>query len=117
MTPRPVAIVTGASRGIGAEAAVEFARRGYDLALTARGADALAEVVKLVRDAGGQALAIPGDLGDLAFAQSVVPQVVARFGRVDALVNNAAWRELVTMRTITPESWEKTIRVCLTSPA
>ncbi len=39
------------------------------------------------------------------------------FGRVDVLVNNAAWRELLTLRTVTPESWERTLRICLTVPA
>ncbi len=114
---RPVAIVTGASRGIGAETAVEFARRGYDVTLAARSADALAEVAKRVRDAGGQALVIAGDLADLAYSEKVVRDTAKQFGRIDALINNAAWRELVTMRQISVESWEKTMRIGVTSPA
>lgn len=117
MPARPVAIVTGASRGIGAETAVAFARRGYNVALAARGAEALECVAQRVRDAGGEALVLAGDLGDMAFSQAVVRSAAERFGQIDALVNNAAWREILTMRQITLESWEKTLRVCLTAPA
>jgi 3-oxoacyl-[acyl-carrier protein] reductase len=63
------------------------------------------------------ALLLAGDLNDLAFAEQAVQTTIDRFGRVDVLVNNAAWRELSTMREITVESWERTLRVCLTAPA
>jgi len=115
--PRRVAIVTGASRGIGAETAVEFARRGYDVTVTARGVAGLEETAARVREAGGQALVLAGDIADLEFAESVVRRTVEERRRLDVLVNNAAWRELLTLRTITLESWERTIRVCLTVPA
>jgi 3-oxoacyl-[acyl-carrier protein] reductase len=58
-----------------------------------------------------------GDLADLDFAESAVRQVAARFGRLDVLVNNAAARELTTMREVTPAEWDRAIRVCLTAPA
>jgi 3-oxoacyl-[acyl-carrier protein] reductase len=114
---RPVAIVTGASRGIGAETAVEFARRGYNVTLAARGAEAMEGVAQRVRDAGGDALVVAGDLADLAYAERVVRDTANKWNRIDALVNNAAWREVLTMRQITLESWEKTLRVCVTAPA
>lgn len=117
MSDKPVAIVTGASRGIGAEAAVEFARRGYNVTLAARGADALKGVAERVKEAGGEALVIAGDLADLAYAERVVRETARKWNRIDALVNNAAWRELDTMRRITLESWEKTLRICVTAPA
>lgn len=117
MSDRPAAIVTGASRGIGEQTAVELARRGYDVALIARSSDALQNVARRIREAGGEALVCAGDLGDLAFAESAVTDAARKFGRIDLLVNNAAWRDLVTMRTISIESWEKTIRVSLTAPA
>lgn len=114
---RPVVIVTGASRGIGAATCVEFARRGYDVAMAARTESDMQKTATAVRDAGARALTMTGDLVDLAFAESVVQRTVDEWGKIDALVNNAAWREIVTMRHITHESWERTIRVCLTSPA
>ena len=117
MSARPVVVVTGASRGIGAATAAEFAARGYDVAITARGEDGLAETAAAVRAAGAEALSLPGDLADLNLAERVIRTTIEHFGRLDVLVNNAAWRELLTLRTITLESWERTIRVCLTAPA
>ena len=117
MTDGPVALVTGASRGIGAATAEELARRGYRVAIVARGAEALEAVAERITVAGGEALVCPGDLADLEFAESTVRRTVERWGRLDLLVNNAMWRELVTMRRITLESWERTLRVCLTAPA
>lgn len=109
---RPVALVTGAARGLGAAVARELARRGYALALT----DVLAGDLQLVAgEVGGRAF--PGDLADHAFLHALVPEVVQAMGGVDVLVNNAIWRDLTTMRRITPESWEKTIRIGLTAPA
>ncbi|MFH1919476.1 MAG: SDR family oxidoreductase [Planctomycetota bacterium] len=112
-----MALVTGASRGIGAATAEEFARRGYRVSIVARGADALGDVADRIRAGGGETLVCPGDLSDLEFAESAVRRTVDRWRRLDVLVNNAAWRELVTMRKISLESWEKTLRVCLTAPA
>lgn len=117
MKDTPVALVTGASRGIGAATAEEFARRGYHVAIVARGADALGAVADRIRAGGGEALVCAGDLSDLEFAESAVRRTVDRWNRLDVLVNNAAWRELKTMRQISLESWEKTLRVCLTAPA
>ena len=114
---RPVVIVTGASRGIGAATALEFARRGYEVAVTARGEEGLDQTAAAVRAEGARCLVLAGDLADLAFAESVVRRTEAEFGRIDVLVNNAAWRELLTLRTLSLESWERTIRVCLTTPA
>jgi 3-oxoacyl-[acyl-carrier protein] reductase len=113
---RPVAVVTGASSGIGAAAAGEFARRGYDLALCAD-TGPLDDVAAAARALGGRAAAITGDLADLAFCERLIARAADEFGRVDVLVNNAAWRETVTMRQITVESWERTLRVCVTAPA
>jgi 3-oxoacyl-[acyl-carrier protein] reductase len=117
MSPRPVAIVTGASRGIGAASAVEFARRGYDVTIAARDGEGVEHVAAQVRGLGGQALAVVGDLADMAFAERVVRETIATYSRIDVLVNNAAWRELLTLRTLTLESWERTLRICLTVPA
>lgn len=117
MNERPVVFVTGASGGIGAATCLEFAKRGYDVALVARSTDRLEEVAAKVRTFDVRSLVLPGDLADLDFAESAVQKAVEQLGRIDVLVNNAAWREIVTMRNIGIDSWEKTLRICLTTPA
>ncbi|MHC4400338.1 MAG: SDR family NAD(P)-dependent oxidoreductase [Planctomycetota bacterium] len=117
MTDRRVALVTGASRGIGAATAEELARRNYHVALVARSDAGLAAIAERVRQTGSEALLCQGDLADLDFAESTVRRAVSQWHRLDVLVNNAAWRELASMRQIGLASWEKTLRVCLTAPA
>jgi 3-oxoacyl-[acyl-carrier protein] reductase len=114
---RPVAIVTGAARGIGAAIALEFASRGYDLALADVLGDELADTAGRARSLGARALDLVGDLSDLGLARSVVDAAASEFGRIDVLVNDAAWRELLTLRKVSVESWERTIRIGLTVPA
>jgi citronellol/citronellal dehydrogenase len=94
-----VALVTGASRGIGAGIAQRFAAEGAAVAVTARTLDAepdaplagsLRETVATIEAAGGRALAVQADLADADDRARVVPQVVSELGAVDVLVNNAA---------------------------
>jgi len=86
----PVVIVSGASRGIGRAIAIEFGQHGYTCVLAARDGDALARVAEEIHALGGpQPLYIAGDLREAAQPARVVEQTVERFGRLDALVNNA----------------------------
>ncbi|HWL07539.1 MAG TPA: SDR family oxidoreductase [Planctomicrobium sp.] len=117
MNERPVAFITGASRGIGAETAREFARHGYDCVLVADESDRLDEVAFSLKALDAKTLICHGDLYDLDFARHSVERCQEQWGRIDVLVNNAAWREIVTMRRIELSSWEKTLRICLTVPA
>ena len=78
-----VVLITGASEGIGAACAAEFARAGARLSLTARNAAALAKA------GGADALAIPGDLTSEAVRRQVVERTLDRFGAIDILINNA----------------------------
>lgn len=117
MNDRPVALITGAAGGIGGETAVCFAERGYDCFLLALPTDDLEPVTDRIQKAGGQFQSHLGDLSDLDYAESAVELCMQTWGRIDVLVNNAAWREITTMKNIEVESWEKTLRVCLTAPA
>jgi citronellol/citronellal dehydrogenase len=95
-----IALITGASRGIGAALAVHFARAGATVALTARtdqssGAasklpGSLAETVAAVENVGGRAFAYPGDLSEPGERAAIVEAALGRLGGVDVLVNNAA---------------------------
>jgi NAD(P)-dependent dehydrogenase (short-subunit alcohol dehydrogenase family) len=84
-----VIVVTGASSGIGRCAAGHLAARGARMVLTARRAAALEEVVREIEAAGGEAVAVPGDVTREADLRRVAETAVARFGRIDTWVNNA----------------------------
>src|SRR5919201_5466457 len=84
-----VAVVTGASSGIGAATARELGRRGASLALAARREPELEAQATATRAAGGEAIAIPTDVADPAQITQLVERTMEAFGRVDVLVNNA----------------------------
>src|SRR5690349_2255572 len=85
----PVALITGASRGIGAATARELARRGYALALAARSAGPLATLAAELSRGGTAALPIPTDLRNLDDIGRLARLALAQFGHVDALIHNA----------------------------
>ena len=86
---RKVALVTGASRGLGAALTDFLALEGYDLVVTARGQQRLAEAARALEARGGQVVAIAGDVADVGHRQRLV-QAAASMGRLDLLVNNAS---------------------------
>ncbi len=84
-----IALVTGASSGIGAAAAVALGAAGATVAVVARRADRLDGLVSQIKNAGGNALALPGDVTDEKVAEGVVSETLRQFGRLDILVNSA----------------------------
>ncbi len=112
---KQVAIITGSSRGIGKAIAAALIDQNYLVSMVSDDEQELQET----------AHAFPsefvftsyGDLADLEFSRSVVERTVNKWGRVDVLINNAAWRTLETLRTISIENWERTLAVCVTAPA
>ncbi|WP_316810917.1 SDR family oxidoreductase [Pedobacter heparinus] len=118
MKNKRVVIVTGASRGIGRATALKFAEEGCRLVLVDLEHGVLEAVAReLTALYNAECLICAGDLAEGDFLNAIAEQTVAKWGRVDVLINNAAWRTLETMRSISRAVWEKTLMVCLTAPA
>jgi len=125
MTPRPdhgettyrgsdrlagkVAIITGADSGIGRAVAIAYAREGADLVLSYLDEhDDAKETEKWVTEAGRKAVLIPGDIAEPAHAEAIVKHAMEAFGRIDVLVNNAAYQNPVDdIEDITVEDWNR----------
>jgi NADP-dependent 3-hydroxy acid dehydrogenase YdfG len=108
---RTVAVVTGASSGIGEATAKQLAELGATVAVIARRADRLEDLVAEIEAAGGTALAVTADISDRPQAVQAVQTVVDRFGRLDILINNAGLMLLGSVVEQDVEEWERMIAV------
>ena len=109
-----VIIVTGASRGIGAAAAIELAANGAKLCLSARAASSCSGVLEQIKNAGGEAFAASCDMSDYAAVEKMVAETLDRYGRIDALINNAGIIDPIgAIATSDPEEWARNISVNL----
>lgn len=106
-----IAIVTGASRGIGRATALELAKNGAHIALIARDKAKLREVAEQVRALGREALILPGDVADQDQVIRIVKETLARWGRVDILVSNAGIYYHSTIFDLTANLMEKSLEV------
>jgi NAD(P)-dependent dehydrogenase (short-subunit alcohol dehydrogenase family) len=108
-----VAIVTGASSGLGVAFARALAEAGADVALAARREDRLAETRKLVEDAGRRAITVRTDVAQPEDCQALVDATMAEFGKVDILVNNAGVGTAYPATRETPEQFRQVIDINL----
>jgi NADP-dependent 3-hydroxy acid dehydrogenase YdfG len=116
MTPRSmlagtVAVVTGASSGIGEATARRLAERGASVAAVARRKDRLEALVTEIEAAGGTALAVQADITDRTEAERAVQTVIDRLGRLDILINNAGLMLLGPVLGANIEEWERMIAI------
>ncbi|MEQ8787211.1 MAG: SDR family NAD(P)-dependent oxidoreductase [Pirellulaceae bacterium] len=114
-----IALVTGAGRGIGRATALELARHGARVAITARTQSQLTSVATEIESAGSQALAIAADLADRAAPRRIVDQVVATWGPIEVLVNNAGIGSSADLRPLVDfndEFWDLTMEVNVRAP-
>jgi len=98
-----VVVITGASSGIGREAALLFGKAGASVVLTARNEDALHAVAGMIEQAGGRALVVPADVTDWEQVQQVAKSAVDTFGRIDTWINNAGISVYATAENTTVE--------------
>jgi NAD(P)-dependent dehydrogenase (short-subunit alcohol dehydrogenase family) len=111
------AVITGGDSGIGRAVAIAFAREGADVLISYLNEHEDArDTAKYVEDAGRRCVLVPGDLADRAHAKTIIPKAVEEFGRVDVLVNNAAFQMTHdTIEEVSDEEWDYTLAVNLTA--
>ncbi len=101
-----IAIVTGASRGIGRATAIRLARDFDGLVLVARSTDLLEQTAEAVRAAGAEPLSLGADLREPSAAKMVVDKTLEKFGRIDAVVNIAGAVPQIDVLEMTDEQWD-----------
>jgi NAD(P)-dependent dehydrogenase (short-subunit alcohol dehydrogenase family) len=112
-----IALITGGDSGIGRAVAIAFAREGADVAISYLDEHEDAqETARWVEEAGRQCLLLPGDLADKQQCESIVSKTVEKFGRIDVLVNNAAFQMThETLEEVSDEEWLKTFDINITA--
>ena len=115
-----VCLVTGASRGLGRAMAVALGGAGADVAAVARSEKAIEETAEAIKEQGRRAIAVPCDLHDSKSVTAMVERVLAEFGQIDVLVNNAGGGEMKPLIEMSEDEWLRivdlnvnaTFRIC-----
>lgn len=110
-TGRPVALVTGASYGLGAEIAKTLARDGFDVAVTEIDADDLGDTVASIEGEGGRAVALPLDLRSMESMEASIAGTIEALGQIDVLVNNAGLLIARPALDVTPDQWDQVMSI------
>lgn len=108
-----VAVVTGASQGIGQQIAIGLGKRGAKIACVARNADKLAGSVAAIKEAGGDAEAFPCDVTSRESVEQLIDKIADEWGKVDILVNNAGVTRDNLLPRMTDEEWDTVINTNL----
>ena len=101
-----VAIITGATQGIGQATAMKLAGEGARVVICARGRERLDDVVARIRATGAEAIGVQADVGRAADCERLVAEAVSAFGGVDILVNNAGTAQVGAFESVTDETWQ-----------
>ncbi len=111
------AVITGGDSGIGRAVAIAFAREGADVLISYLNEHEDAkDTAKYVEEAGRRCVLVPGDISDRAHCKTIIPKAVEEFGKVDILVNNAAFQMThETLEEISDEEWDHTVATNLTA--
>ena len=111
------AVITGGDSGIGRAVAIAFAREGADVLISYLDEHEDAkDTARYVEEAGRKCVLVPGDISDRAHAKTIIPKAVEEFGKVDILVNNAAYQmSHETLDEVTDEEWDFTVATNLTA--
>lgn len=112
----PVALITGASRGIGREIALTFARHGYDCVVTCqRRQDTLLQVCDEITSLGVSCLPFTGDLGCWEDCCRLFQETISRFGTLNVLINNAGISHIGLLQDMSPDQWNRILQTNLSS--
>jgi NAD(P)-dependent dehydrogenase (short-subunit alcohol dehydrogenase family) len=120
MSERRTAVITGGSLGIGLETAKALAREDYHVVISGRRQDVLDQAVAEIKEAvpdTGNVVAVASDIADEAQSTALVEDVISEFGRLDALVNNAAYVRAKNVSELTMPEWDEIINVTLRGSA
>src|SRR3982750_841411 len=111
------AVITGADSGIGRAVAIAFAREGADVLISYLNEhDDAKDTARYVEEAGRRCVLVAGDLSDRAHAKTIIPKAVEAFGKVDILVNNAAFQMTHdTLEEVSDEEWDHTVALNLSA--
>jgi hypothetical protein len=111
------AVITGGDSGIGRAVAIAFAREGADVLISYLDEhDDAKDTARYVEEAGRRCVLVPGDLADRAHAKTIIPKAVEEFGKVDILVNNAAFQMThASIEEVSDEEWDYTLATNLTA--
>lgn len=111
-----VAILTGSGRGIGAAAAKLFASEGASVVVSDLDAAPAEETAAAIKNAGGKAIVVAGDVTDAAFPKQIIQATLDGFGAIDVIVNNAGYTWDAVIQNMTDKQWQAILDVHVTAP-